>query len=83
VCGAGFNSYIPSACQSLVENLFPVRELVTATVFFVFANIFTQCMDGISQLVVFGHQGFITITICVFLPLMYMMFCYSTQFKRH
>lgn len=83
VCGAGFNGFIPSACQSLVENLFPVRELVTATVFFVFASVFAQCITGISQLNIFGDQGFVAICFSVLLPLIYVIVCYKTEFKRH
>lgn len=59
-----------------MENLFPGRELVTATVFFILTNVFAQCINGVAQLNILGDQGFLAVCLVVFLPLLYVVICY-------
>lgn len=83
VSGIGLIGYIPSACQSLVENLFPARELVTATIFFVSANLFSQIFSKIASLNDLENNGLTIIPSAMMLPLLYLIFCYETEFKRY
>lgn len=83
MAGVGLTGYIPSAFQSLVENNFPNREIVTATLFCLFANIFSQAISGLNLINFMNISGTVLTSLSMLLPFIYVIICHETSFRRH
>lgn len=81
--GIGFLGYIPCACQSIIERLFPNRSIVVATVFFICSCVFAEIFSGLSQMYIGNISGIQMVCGLLFIPLLYMLVAYKTLYIRY
>ena len=67
---------------SLIESLYPVPVLLIGTLVAAFASVYSALSLSINQMYP-SINPYFSISIVLFFPLVYIVLCYETSFKRY